>query len=574
MSVPLPKRVLVTSALPYANGRVHLGHLAGAYLPADIFVRWLRLKGHEVLFICGSDEHGVPITLTARTRGVTPKEVADQFHVANGKAFEAAEVRFDVWGRTSSPEHYELSREFFVRLREKGYIEKRTTRQLYSEKLNMFLPDRYVEGGCPFCGNEGARGDQCDACGHTYEAWELKAPRSTVPEDGSTPVLRETAHWFLRLEDFAADLRKFLESHGEGSEQPWRLNALREARGWLDRGLHARCITRDTVWGVPIPLDDPEAAAKRLYVWFDAPIGYVTFTKQLLASRGNPAGWKEWWQNPECAVVHFIGKDNIPFHTITWPAMQLGVNKNVPPDERPYNLPTQVVANEFLNFGTDKFSKSRGNVIEIADFAAEYGTDALRYYLVAIAPEGSDSTFTWEDFRRRYNGELADVIGNFIHRAFTFTYKTFGGKVPEGAPPGEEEAELRTTLAAAAAACEAELSRFRFKAALAAVVDGARACNRYIDRKAPWTQKKSDPEACAVTIRVCLEGVAALGLALRPFLPGSAEKILRVFGVEEPHAPGSADLTPAEVAQPGIELNKCDILFRKIDEPDSADASA
>lgn len=564
----LPQKVLITSALPYANGNVHLGHLAGAYLPADIMTRWLRLKGHEVLFVCGSDEHGVPITLSARERGISPQAVADEYHNANGKAFAAAGVHFDVWGRTSSIGHHSLTKEFFLRLYKNGHIEKRRTKQLYSDKMKMFLPDRYVVGNCPACDNPNARGDQCDNCGHTYEVTELKNPRSALLDDGSTPTLKETAHWFLKLEDFSEKLSRFLDLHEENADHPWRANALREARGWLKRGLRARCITRDTEWGVNIPLEDPDTAAKRLYVWFDAPIGYVTFTKQLLATKGDPEGWKDWWQNPDCAILNFIGKDNIPFHAITWPAMLLGVNEDLPPGERPYVTPAQVVANEFLNFGADKFSKSRGNVIRIDDFVAEYGTDALRYHLTATAPEGNDSEFTWEDFRHRYNGEAADVIGNFIHRAFVFTRKTFGGKIPEGSPPGALENELRAALAKMKSDCAAELYRFRFKSALSAILETGRACNRYIDQKAPWTQKKSDLPGCGTTMRLCLEAAAAMALALRPFLPHSAERLLGVFGRQNVHAPGSADLEPTDIVAPGAFLGEPEIVFKKLDDPE------
>ncbi|HYG77111.1 MAG TPA: methionine--tRNA ligase [Planctomycetota bacterium] len=561
------KKVLVTSALPYANGRVHLGHLAGAYLPADIYVRWLRLKGNDVRFICGSDEHGVPITLTALKRKCSPQDVVDEFHKANGEAFAAANVKFDIWGRTSSPEHHTLTQQFFTRLYSKGYIEKRQTQQLYSEKSKMFLPDRYVEGTCPVCGDENARGDQCDKCGSTYEVTELKNPRVAIEGDGSTPVLKSTSHWFLKLDAFSDRLKEFVASHSEGSTSPWRLNAQREATGWLKRGLQARAITRDTEWGVKIPLDDPDAAGKRLYVWFDAPIGYVTFTQQLFAKEGNPEGWKDFWQNPDCAVVNFIGKDNIPFHAITWPAMQIGANDAVPAGERPYQLVSQVVANEFLNFGADKFSKSRGNIIEIGWFVEKYGSESLRYYLTAVAPENNDSTFTWEDFLLRYNGELADILGNYIHRVLTFAVNKLGGKIPEPGELGNHKAFMEET-ATALSTSGALLDGLQFRNALAAVINCARAGNVYFDANAPWKSLKTDVAECNRLMYVCLSRAAALGLMLRPFLPQSSAAILKNFGLEDAFKPGSATLRPEDIARPGVTLGKPEVLFKKLEPKD------
>ena len=561
------KKVLVTSALPYANGKVHLGHLAGAYLPADICVRWLRLKGCEVCFICGSDEHGVPITLTAMKRGLTPQQVVDEYHALNGAAFEAANVIFDIWGRTSSPEHHAVSQDFFTRLYKNGYIEKRQTQQLYSEKSRMFLPDRYVEGTCPLCGDQNARGDQCDKCGGTYEVTELKNPRVAIEGDGSTPLLKATAHWFLKLDLFAGRLKGLVEAHGASSPSPWRLNSQREASGWLKRGLQGRAITRDTIWGVNIPLDDPDVEGKRLYVWFDAPIGYVTFTQQYFARKGNAEGWKDFWQNPDCPIYHFIGKDNIPFHAITFPAMLMGVSEGLAPGERPYQLPAQVVANEFLNFGADKFSKSRGNLIEIEWFVQKYGCEALLYYLTAVAPEGNDSTFTWGDFMQRYNGELADILGNFVHRVLTFTVSKLAGKVPEPGSLGPHQAfmdETQTALSNTAAL----LDGFQFRNAQNTILNCARAGNVYFDAHAPWKSIKTDQAECHRLIYICLCRVAALGLALRPFLPASAAAILRNFGVSEPAAPGSASWRPEEIVKPGLQLSKPEVLFKKLEEKD------
>ncbi|MBE7462393.1 MAG: methionine--tRNA ligase [Planctomycetes bacterium] len=566
-------KVLVTSALPYANGRVHLGHLAGAYLPADIYVRWRRLKGDDVVFVCGSDEHGVPITLSALKQNTTPQAVVDEYHISNGAAFAAADIRFDIWSRTSSPEHHALAQHFFKKLLSKGFIDKRTTQQYYSEQSKLFLPDRYVEGICPRCGKDGARGDQCDSCGETYDVTELKEPRCALPGDRSTPVLKNTDHWFLKLDAFQSRLEAYVAEHAETGAEPWRLGTLRGAQGWLKQGLRARCITRDTEWGVKIPLAEADAAGKRLYVWFDAPIGYVTFTQQLFARRGDPEGWRAYWQDPACTIYNFIGKDNIPFHTVIWPAMELGYNDEPDPGERPYNLAAQVVANEFLNFGGEKGSKSKGNAVEIGEFVNLFGADPLRYYLTSIAPEENDSNFTWTDFAQRYNGELADVLGNFAHRTLTFTHKYFDGRVPEGRLPGEAEERLRAAADHACKASAESLDRLRFKHALAVAIDLAREGNRYFDERAPWKQRKDDLEACGTTLRICLETAAALGLLLRPFLPESSAKLLSCFGLDRnaAHAPGTAARNARELVLPGQTLGKPEVLFKKV-EPDQLPA--
>ncbi|HLX61209.1 MAG TPA: methionine--tRNA ligase [Planctomycetota bacterium] len=575
------KNLLVTSALPYANGRVHLGHLAGAYLPADIYVRWQRLKGVNVRFVCGSDEHGVPITLSALKRGITPQQVVDENHEANGAAFAAADVKFDIWSRTSSPEHHALTKQFFTRLFDKGYIEKRLSQQLYSEKLKMFLPDRYVEGTCPFCKNPNARGDECEVCGNSYEVTELINPRVAIEGDGSKPVLKDTYHWYLRLDAFEERLKKWVDTHDDDGPAPWRANAQRESRAMLKRGLRPRAITRDTSWGVEIPLSDPDTQGKRFYVWFDAPIGYVTFTQQLFAREGKPGGWKDFWQNPDCPIVNFIGKDNIQFHTLIWPAMLIGVNDAIPPGEKPYQLVTQVVANEFLKFGDDKFSKSRGTAIEIGEFAAKYGSEALRFYLTANAPESSDSAFTWDDFAQRYNGELADVLGNFVHRVVTFSVNKLGAVVPE-VPVGRASepvpaqptqpiplhaafaAETQTSLSNTAAL----LDGFQFRNAINGVIACARSGNVYFDSNAPWKSVKTDLPECHRVIRNCLDRVAALGLMLRPFLPKSAAAILANFSRDDFFAANTASLRPTDVVRTGAPIAKPEVLFKKLEATD------
>jgi len=554
------RRTLVTSALPYANGRIHIGHLAGAYLPADIYVRYLRMKGEEVLFVCGSDEHGVPITLRALEEGTTPKAVIDRFHGENEKAFKAAQIDFDIYGRTSWPRHHEFAQDFFKRLMEGGYIEKRTIEQYYSEKMKMFLPDRYVEGTCPKCGYEKARGDQCDNCSATYEVTELLSPHSTIPGDGSTPVLKETVHWFLRLDLFQERLERWI-----GERSGWRPNVKGGAISWLKEGLRPRCVTRDTEWGVEIPVDDPDARGKRIYVWFDAPIGYITNTAVWAERSGRPEAWREYWQSEECRIVHFIGKDNIQFHAIIFPAMLAGHGD--------YILPDMVVANEYLNFlragqsAAEKFSKSRGTVVEVGWFVETFGADRLRYYLTAIAPETSDSEFSWRDFRDRTNGEAADVLGNFIHRTLSFTMKTFGGRVPPPQQAGEREERVAEKILQARADVGRLLESFQFRQAQNALMELAREGNRYFDEQQPWVTRKSDLGACARTINTCLQIAGALSRLMAPFLPGAAERLARMLGMNDHDKPGSWERIGVERLAEGHEISKPEILFPKL-EPD------
>jgi len=552
-------RTLVTSALPYANGRIHIGHLAGAYLPPDIYVRYLRAKGEEVVFISGSDEHGVPITLRAMEEGVTPREVIDRFHAENEAAFRAADIAFDLYGRTSWPEHHETTAEFFLKLHAAGSIEKQKIQQYYSEKIGMFLPDRYIEGLCPRCGRD-ARGDQCDHCGTTYEVTELREPRSAVPGDGSTPVLRDTLHWFLRLDRFQEELARWIEA-----KRDWRPNTRGVALGWLREGLRARCVTRDTEWGVRIPLDDPDTGGKRIYVWFDAPIGYVTNTRVWAQRAGRPEAWREYWQDPGTRLIHFIGKDNIPFHAIIFPAMLIGQGNYIRPDV--------VVANEYLNFlrageaAAVKFSKSRGTVVEVGAFVETYGSDRLRYYLTAIAPEGADAEFSWKDFYHRTNGELADVLGNFVHRTLSFTGKSFAGRVPAAGELGENDARALAAIGETAAAVGESIERFQFRQAQIAMLDLARLGNRYFDEQQPWATRKSDPARCATSIHVCLQLVAGLARLMRPFLPHASGRLFPMLALEEPQGAWWTRIGEERLAE-GAQLGKPEILFPKLEPED------
>lgn len=550
-------RTLVTSALPYANGRIHIGHLAGAYLPADIYVRYLRMRGEEVIYVCGSDEHGVPITLRALEEGTTPQAVIDRFHGENEMAFRAARIGFDIYGRTSWPEHHEMTAAFFRKLAAGGYIEKRKIQQYFSEKMRMFLPDRYVEGICPKCGAPGARGDQCDACGTSYEVTELRDPRSAVPGDGSTPVLRDSLHWFLRLDLFQEKLAAWLEAKSD-----WRPNTRGTALGWLREGLRARCVTRDTEWGVEIPVDDEDRHGKRIYVWFDAPIGYVTNTRVWAERQGRPADWERYWKSPDTRIVHFIGKDNIPFHAIIFPAMLAG--------QGDFTLPDAVVANEYLNFlragevAAVKFSKSRGTVVEVGSFVETYGADRLRYYLTAIAPEGADAEFSWIDFLHRTNGELADVLGNFIHRSLSFAAKNFAARVP---PAGALHEADRRALAAIGERREEVgrlLERFQFRQAQVAMMELARLGNRYFDEQQPWVTRKSDPARCASTLYVCLQLAAGLARLMGPFLPESGERLAGMLGMTDAPGAGSWSRIGEDLLPEGSAFSPPEILFPKL----------
>ena len=557
-----PERALVTSALPYANGHAHIGHLAGAYLPADVYVRFLRAWGSDVAFICGSDEHGVPTTLTAEREKTTPQAVIDRYHSANDAAFKSARVDFDIYSRTTEPRHIDETHHFFRRLHEGGHITKRETEQQFCGTCGRFLPDRYVEGRCPHCDAEGARGDQCDACGHLIDALRLISPKCKIC--GTAPEVRKTTHWFLRLQDFSEPLREWLEGKAD-----WRANVRNTALGWITEGLRERPITRDLSWGVRLPEDvvpAEEAEGKVIYVWFDAPIGYLTFTKIWAEKKGEPDRWRDYWLDPATPIIHFIGKDNIPFHAITWPAMMMGARD----DEFPFQLPNAVVANEYLNFGAGKFSKSAGRVIRVSDFVREFGSDALRYYIAAVMPESSDSEFTWEDFRARYT-ELADVLGNFCHRGLSFAKKRFDGRFPEAADPAEADRALLEEVRGARDDVADELTRFRFRAALGRVMDLARAGNRHFDERKPWETRKTDPADCARAIAASLAVTRALAVLIGPFLPDAAESLAKSLGGAAPETGAGPWRSIGEGGLPfGARLGEPEVLFPKLDESDFA----
>lgn len=514
---------LVTSALPYANGYLHIGHMAGAYLPADTYHRHLRLRGLESVYVCGSDEHGVPITITAEAEGVPPGQVIDRYHAAHVRAFSRAAMSFDIYHRTSWSGHHALTREFFLRLLECGYIEKGEMRQLLCDRCGRFLPDRYVEGVCPHCNSAGARGDQCDACGRTLDALELERPRCKIC--GSMPRAATTTHWFLRLPAFSERLREWLTSKAD-----WRASVREFALGWVREGLRERAITRDLDWGVKVPLEG--ADGKVIYVWFDAPIGYVSFTQEWAARQCRPEAWKAYWQSQDGSIVHFIGKDNTPFHAVTWPAMLMGMGD--------YQLPAHVVANEYLNFGESKFSKSRGNVVRLDRFCEVFGSDALRFYLTAVAPETQDSVFTFEDFKERVNAELVNIVGNFMYRTVSFAARYFDGRPPDAAPLPAVMAQVAAAREQAAAGIEG----FRFRQSLAAIVELARYGNRFFDDAKPWETRKTAPAKAASDIATCLELAAGLAVLLYPVTPEGSLRLIRMLSLGESESPAEP---PAEL---------------------------
>lgn len=564
------QRILVTSALPYANGHIHLGHIAGAYLPADIYVRFQRLRGRQVLYIGGSDEHGVPITLSALKEGVEPSVIIDRYHAANAEAFQRLGISYDLYGRTSWPLHHDTTQAFFLRLNEAGYIHEEEMELWYSEQSDRFLPDRYVKGTCPRCGYEDANGDECENCGAQYSAHELVSPRANIPGDISQPVLRKSKHWFLDLPKFQDRLKAWLDAHPE-----WRANVRGIAYGWVNE-LRARCITRDTDWGVPIPLDEPGARDKRIYVWFDAPIGYVSNTRQWsVETAGDERLHPVWWKDPATRLIHFIGKDNVPFHAIIFPAMLMG--------QGDYILPDQVVGNEYLNIfnrqtgKAEKGSKSKGNMISVQWALEQFAPDVIRYYLCAIAPESKDASFDWDDFLNRYNGELCDVVGNFVHRSLTMTHKNFDAKVPEpGAFDAEDEAMLAAIPEQVTAIAES-LEGFRFRQAIERFIDLGRKANVYFDAKQPWVTRKTDLERTGTTLYVCCQIVKGLCHTMAPFLPDGAAKLAGILGLEipvgGPHGGPDWWALANEPLASGAAMEAPQVLFPKLD-PDAIVALA
>ena len=538
------KRTTVTSALPYANGPVHIGHLAGVYVPADIYVRYLRLKKEEVLFIGGSDEHGVPITIRAKKEGITPQDVVDRYHTLIRDSFKEFGISFDVYGRTSSEIHRQTASEFFRTLYDKGEFIEKTSMQYYDEEAQTFLADRYITGECPHCHAEGAYGDQCEKCGTSLSPTDLINPKSAI--SGSKPVMRETKHWYLPLDKHESWLRQWiLEDHKE-----WRNNVYGQCKSWLDMGLQPRAVSRDLDWGIPVPVEGAEG--KVLYVWFDAPIGYISNTKELL-----PDSWEKWWKDPESRLVHFIGKDNIVFHCIVFPAMLKA--------EGSYILPDNVPSNEFLNLEGDKISTSRNWAVWLHEYLRDFEgkQDVLRYVLTANAPETKDNDFTWKDFQARNNNELVAVYGNFVNRALQLTQKYYNGVVPACGELTEYDQSTLDEFKDVKVKVEELLDNFKFRDAQKEAMNLARIGNKYIADCEPWKVIKTDPERVKTIIYISLQLTANLAIAFEPFLPFSSEKLRHMLNMETFEW---AQLGNTNLLQEGHQLNQPELLFEKIED--------
>ena len=544
------KRTTVTSALPYANGPVHIGHLAGVYVPADIYVRYLKLKGQEVLFVGGSDEHGVPITIKARKEGVTPQDIVDRYHTIIKKSFEDFGILFDVYSRTTSKTHRELASGFFKTLYENGKFVEQTSEQYYDTEAAQFLADRYITGKCPHCGNENAYGDQCEQCGTSLNATDLINPKSAI--SGSVPVMRETKHWYLPLDQHEAWLRQWiLEDHKE-----WKPNVYGQCKSWLDMGLQPRAVSRDLDWGIPVPVEGAEG--KVLYVWFDAPIGYISNTKELCDEQPEKYGtWEKWWKNPETRLLHFIGKDNIVFHCIVFPAMLKA--------EGSYILPDNVPANEFLNLEGDKISTSRNWAVWLHEYLEDFPgkQDVLRYVLTANAPETKDNDFTWKDFQARNNNELVAIYGNFVNRALVLTQKYFESRVPALGELTEYDTQTLADFANVKKQVEALLDTFHFRDAQKEAMNLARIGNKYLAETEPWKLAKTDMNRVATILNISLQIAANLSIAFEPFLPFSSQKLREMLNLS---TFDWKELGKMNLLAEGHQLNTPELLFEKIDD--------
>lgn len=541
--MPDYKRYLVTAALPYANGPVHIGHLAGVYVPADIYTRYLRKNGKDVLFICGSDEHGVPITLKAKAEGITPQDVVDKYHGIIKESFERFGIAFDIYHRTSSPVHHETAGAFFKKLYEQGDFVEKTSEQFFDEEHQQFLADRYITGTCPHCGNDRAYGDQCEKCGTSLSPMDLKNPKSML--SGNPPVLKETRHWYLPLDQHEAWLKQWiLEDHRE-----WRSNVYGQCKSWLDQGLQPRAVSRDLAWGVPVPVSGAEG--KVLYVWFDAPIGYISATKELTPD------WEKYWKSDESRLIHFIGKDNIVFHCIIFPVMLKAHGD--------YILPDNVPANEFLNLENDKISTSRNWAVWLHEYLEEFPgkQDVLRYVLTANAPEAKDNDFTWKDFQVRNNNELVAVLGNFVNRTLVLTQKYFDGKCPETGPATEFDKSVLAEIPQIRTRVEQSLESFRIREALNEAMGLARLGNKYLAETEPWKLIKTDATRVATILNISLQITANLAILLDPFLPFSMKQVRAYLNMADMDwfAIGSSTLIP-----PGHKLEQPGLLFEKIED--------
>lgn len=539
------KRYLITSALPYANGAVHIGHLAGVYVPADIYVRYLRNRGRDVKFICGSDEHGVPITIKAKQMNCSPQDVVDKYHKIIKDSFERFGISFDIYSRTTSEIHHRTASEFFRKLYDEGKFIEKESEQYYDEEAGQFLADRYITGTCPKCGAENAYGDQCEKCGSTLSPDELINPKSAI--SGSNPVKRKTSHWYLPLDQYEPWLKKWiLEDHKE-----WKTNVYGQCKSWLDGGLQPRAVSRDLDWGVPVPVEGAEG--KVLYVWFDAPIGYISNTIELI-----PDEWEKWWKSGDTKMVHFIGKDNIVFHCIVFPSMLKAYGDG-------FILPENVPANEFLNLEGDKISTSRNWAVWLHEYLDEFPgqEDVLRYVLCANAPETKDNDFTWKDFQTRNNSELVAIFGNFVNRAVVLTHKYFGGKVPSRGELSELDRDILSTVPVIRESMENNLENYKFREALKEAMNLARLGNKYLTETEPWKLAKSDMTRVATILNISLQLCADLAIAFEPFLPFSAAKLNGILNVGKMEW----DLIGNDkILAEGHQLNEPVLLFSKIED--------
>jgi len=541
----MSKRTLVTSALPYANGPLHLGHLAGAYLPADLYVRYKRLAGDDVVYICGSDEHGVPITIAADKENVTPQDIVDRYHRMNMDVFDRVGISFNYYGRTSSAIHHEVSSSIFKTLHDKGNFRKKTEKQLFDPQAGKFLADRYVKGTCPKCSYPEAYGDQCEKCGTSLSPSELINPKSMLT--GSEPELRETEHWYLPLGEFQPEIEAWLDTRVN-----WKPNVIGQCRSWLNTGLTDRAVTRDLNWGVPVPLEGAEG--KVLYVWFDAPIGYISATREWAESINQPELWKSYWMDEDTDLIHFIGKDNIVFHCIMFPATLMKHGGFV--------LPKNVPANEFLNLEGQKLSTSRGWAVWLHEYLDAFEPDLLRYALGTTMPENKDSDFSWKDFQTRVNSELADILGNFVFRTLSFTDRFFDGTVPELQNPNQADLAALGEISNAQSAVAEAYENFHFRDAISLTMNLARTGNKYLTDTEPWKTRKTDLNACANSIHVCLQITAALSVLFEPLLPFSMARLRTYLNLNE----CNWQTVSNQMLKHGGRVQAGEILFKKVDD--------
>ena len=548
MSISKPRRHTITSALPYANGPLHIGHLAGVYIPADTYARYLRSIGEEVLFIGGSDEHGVPITIKAKNENTTPQAIVDKYHELIKNSFESLGISFDIYSRTSNPIHHQTASEFFTKLYESGKLIEKNTMQYYDEEASQFLADRYITGGCPFCNNEKAYGDQCESCGTSLNATDLINPRSML--SGNPPVLKETKHWYLPLNEYEPWLKEWIL---KGHKDDWKTNVYGQCKSWIEQGLQPRAVTRDLNWGVKVPLK--EAEGKVLYVWFDAPIGYISATKEWALEHNE--NWEKWWKEEDSELVHFIGKDNIVFHCIIFPIMLKA--------EGSFILPKNVPANEFLNLENEKISTSRNWAVWLHEYLADFKDkqDVLRYTLTSIAPETKDADFTWADFQSKNNNELLAIFGNFVNRTVVLTHKFFEGKIPEPGTYSADELEMIEKIAQFPNSIGESIEKFRFREAQAELMNLARLGNKYLTDTEPWKKIKDNPEAVSTILFLSLQICANLAVLCEPFLPYTSQKLRKILNISQSFwkQGGTVNLLKS-----GDIINQPEYLFEKIED--------